>query len=169
MTDRRAGPATRLAAQLLRTRWFARAPLLLYRAHLGFLVGSRLIMVEHVGRRTGARRSVVLEVVDHPAPDTYLVASGFGTRSQWFRNVQADPEVRIWAGRAAAVPASARTVGPADAAEAVGHYRQRHARTWSALRSVFEETLGAPVEQLPIVAFTLRRPPGSPRRSGSGG
>jgi deazaflavin-dependent oxidoreductase (nitroreductase family) len=45
-----------------------------------------------------ARRYVVLEVVDHPASDTYLIASGFGAKAQWFRNIQANPRVRVYAG-----------------------------------------------------------------------
>jgi hypothetical protein len=57
-----------------------RAPVGLYRARLGFLLGSRLLMLEHTGRKSGARRYVVLEVVGHPRPRTYVVASGFGGR-----------------------------------------------------------------------------------------
>lgn len=60
------------------------APIWLYRARLGFVLGSRTLMLEHVGRKSGAKRYVVLEVVGHPAPDTYVVASGFGEHAQWF-------------------------------------------------------------------------------------
>ena len=59
------------------------------------MLGSRLLMLEHVGRKSGARRYVVLEVVGHPTPDSYLVASGFGENAQWFRNIKANPEVRV--------------------------------------------------------------------------
>ena len=33
-----------------------------------------------------------------PRPATYIVASGFGQRAQWFRNLRADPRVRVWTG-----------------------------------------------------------------------
>ena len=46
----------------LRTRWLVRMPVWLYRARLGFLFGNRLLMVEHIGRKSGRRRYVVLEV-----------------------------------------------------------------------------------------------------------
>ncbi len=46
-------------------------------------------MLEHIGRKSGAPRYAVLEIVDHPAPDVYIVASGFGRKAQWFSNVQA--------------------------------------------------------------------------------
>lgn len=49
---------SRLGARLLRTRAFVRAPIPLYRAGLGFLLGPRLLMLEHIGRKPGARRGV---------------------------------------------------------------------------------------------------------------
>lgn len=55
-------------------------------------------MLEHHGRTSGQRRHVVLEVVDHPSPDRYVVVSGFGQRAQWFRNVATDPRVRVYVG-----------------------------------------------------------------------
>jgi hypothetical protein len=62
-----------LAARMLRVRWFVRAPIWLFRARLGFLAGSRLITLEHIGRTSGQRRYVVFEVVDHPSPGKYAV------------------------------------------------------------------------------------------------
>jgi hypothetical protein len=63
---------------LLRTRWLVRAPVWLYRARLGILLGPRFVMLEHTGRKSGARRYVVLEVVQHRAAGSYVVVSGFG-------------------------------------------------------------------------------------------
>jgi deazaflavin-dependent oxidoreductase (nitroreductase family) len=39
-----------------------------------------------------------LEVVDHPSPEVYVIASGFGRKAQWFRNIEADPRVRVYVG-----------------------------------------------------------------------
>jgi hypothetical protein len=36
-------------ARLLRSRWLMRAPIWLYRARLGFLFRSRMLMLEHIG------------------------------------------------------------------------------------------------------------------------
>jgi hypothetical protein len=44
------------AARLLRVRWLVRAPVWAYRARLGALFGSRLVMLEHTGRTSGRRR-----------------------------------------------------------------------------------------------------------------
>ena len=73
------GPAA-WAARLLRVRRIVRAPIWLYRARLGFVFGSRLLMLEHTGRKTGIRRYVILEAVGHPDPAAYIVAAGFGSR-----------------------------------------------------------------------------------------
>jgi len=147
------------AAALLRNRLAVRAPIVLCQARLGFLFGSRLLMLEHAGRKSGARRRVVLEVVDHTAPGTYIVAAGFGTRAQWFRNVRADPRVRVSVGSHAPVTATARLLTPQQAASALTAYATRHPRTWASFRSVFETTLGSRIDKsgttLPMVALDL--------------
>lgn len=148
------------AAGLLRARWLARTPIWLYRARLGFLFGSRLLMIEHLGRKSGARRYVVLEVVTHPRPGTYVVASGFGTRAQWFRNVRANPHVRVYAGGRRPASATARLLTSDETAAALAAYAARHPRAWAALKPVFETTLGARISDqetsLPMVAFQVR-------------
>lgn len=150
------GAAT-LAARVLGVRWFVRAPIRLFRARLGFLMGSRLLMLEHIGRRSGQRRYVVLEVVDRPGPGRYVVASGFGERSQWYRNIQANPSVRVSVGAHAPRAATARTLSADESRSAVRAYAAKHPRAWRSLRPVFEATLGAEIDQdgtsLPLVCL----------------
>jgi deazaflavin-dependent oxidoreductase (nitroreductase family) len=156
-------PATRSiakhAARLLRVRWIVRSPVTVYRARMGLLFGSRMLMLEHTGRSTGALRYVVLEVIGHPDPGTYVVVSGFGAKAQWYRNVRANPHVRIWLGSHHPAPATARPLGHDDAAIALAAYATRHRRAWAALKPIFETTLGAHIgdEQttLPLIAFDL--------------
>ncbi|HXT93395.1 MAG TPA: nitroreductase family deazaflavin-dependent oxidoreductase [Trebonia sp.] len=147
------------AAGLLRVRWVVRAPVWLFRARLGFVFGSRMLMLEHKGRKTGVRRYVVLEAVDHPSPRTYVVASGFGDRAQWLRNVRADPAVRVYTGSRRAAPATARPLTPQETTAALTSYASRHPRAWAALRPVFETTLGARIDSdgtsLPLIALDL--------------
>jgi deazaflavin-dependent oxidoreductase (nitroreductase family) len=156
------------AARLLRVRWIVRAPVWLYRARLGFVFGSRLLMLEHTGRKTGIRRYVVLEAVDHPDPVTYIVAAGFGDRAQWLRNVRATPRVRVYAGSRRPVPTTARPLTSEETAAALTAYARRHPRAWAALRPVFENTLGARIDSdgtsLPMIALDLAggRPGGAP-------
>jgi deazaflavin-dependent oxidoreductase (nitroreductase family) len=147
------------AARLLRTRWIVRAPVWLYRARLGFIFGSRLLMLEHTGRKTGIRRYAVLEAVDHPDPGTYIVAAGFGDRAQWLRNVRASPRVRVYAGARRPAAATARPLTPQETAAALTAYARRHPRAWAALKPVFETTLGARIDSdgtsLPLIALDL--------------
>lgn len=152
----------RVGAALLRVRWFVRAPIWLYRVRLGALFGSRLLMLEHIGRRSGARRYVVLEVVDHPARDTYVVVSGFGVKAQWFRNIEANPNVRVYLGSRTPTPATASVLDQRDANHALANYRSRHARAWERFKPVLEQTLGSPVGDtdtpLPMVQVRLPGP-----------
>jgi deazaflavin-dependent oxidoreductase (nitroreductase family) len=112
---RRTAVAT-AAVRLLRARWLVRAPIWLYRGRLGAVFGSRLLMLEHTGRRTGARRYAVLEIIDQPAPGSCVVISGFGIRAQWFRNVRASPQVRVYLGSRPAAPTTAHLLAPDQAA-----------------------------------------------------
>ncbi|MCV7066559.1 nitroreductase family deazaflavin-dependent oxidoreductase, partial [Mycolicibacterium farcinogenes] len=90
-------------------------PIWLYRIRAGALLGGRVLMLEHIGRTSGARRYVVLEIVDRPSPEHIVVASGFGTKAQWYRNILADPHVRVWLSAAAGLRADAGSTSAADA------------------------------------------------------
>ncbi|WP_326548119.1 nitroreductase family deazaflavin-dependent oxidoreductase [Mycolicibacterium sp. ND9-15] len=146
-------------AKLLRSRRLMRAPIWLYRARLGFVLGSRILLLEHIGRKSGRIRRVALEVIDHPDPDTYVVASGFGTRAQWFKNLQADPHVKVSVGTRVSRPAMARTLSTSEADAALRRYVDRHRRAWKTMKPVLESTLGVPVETtntaLPMVELRL--------------
>lgn len=94
-----------------------RAPIGVYKARLGVLFGSRLCMIEHVGRNTGRLRYVVVEIVDRPTLTSVIVASGFGTRAQWYSNITANPQVRVWI---ASHPPRIAHAGPLPAEQAAG-------------------------------------------------
>ncbi len=160
-------------ARVLRSRRLMRAPIWLYRARLGFMFGSRILMLEHVGRRSGIKRYVVLEVFDHPAPDTYVVASAFGARSQWFRNVQANANVRIFIAGHAPAHATARVLTRAEADQAMQAYTNRHRRAWNTFKPVIEATLGTAIgehdTELPMIEFRLVATQSDPRAERSTG
>lgn len=74
-----------------------RAPILLYRLRLGFLLGKRIIMLEHTGRKSGKLRRAVIEVVVND-PDAVYVAAAWGEHSQWLANIRANPSVAFYLG-----------------------------------------------------------------------
>lgn len=157
VTARRTDRLTALGVRLLRTRWLVRAPIWLYRARIGAVLGSRLLMLEHTGRTSGRRRFAVLEVVGRPCAGTWVVVSGFGVRSQWFRNVEAEPRVRVQVGSRRPVPALARRLGPEAAAATLARYAHAHPRAWDHLRPVIEAAIGGSIEErsseLPMMAL----------------
>lgn len=147
-----------LLDRVLTTRRLVRAPVPLYRAHLGWLLGARVLLLEHTGRVSGRPRTVVLEVVDRPAPGVLRVVSGFGTGAQWYRNLTADPDCRVSTGWTDRRPARAHRVDPATAAETFDRYRQEHPRAWSVLSEVLGAHLpeGAALEEaVPVVDIVL--------------
>jgi len=108
------------------SRILFRAPIWLYRWGLGWLMGKRFLLINHVGRKSGLPRQAVVEVMAHdPEHQAYLVASGFGPRSQWYQNLLATPEATIVVGRqelaVMAVPLS-----PAESGQAFLDYARRH-------------------------------------------
>jgi deazaflavin-dependent oxidoreductase (nitroreductase family) len=79
---------------------FNRFMLLMWRLGLGSWfnfwpeVSGRVLVISHVGRKTGIRRCTPLNfaVVDG---EIYCIA-GFGPIADWYRNVMASPEVEVW-------------------------------------------------------------------------
>lgn len=76
-----------------------RLPVWIYRLRLAWLMGHRFLMITHRGRRTGKVRHTVVEVVRYDkATDEFVVASGYGATSDWYRNLQATPAIQIQVG-----------------------------------------------------------------------
>jgi len=90
--------------------WFALSPLMrahaaVYRA-TGGRIGARvpglpsLLLLEHVGARTGAHRTTPL--VYMPVEDGYLIVAskgGYPNNPGWLHNLRAHPDVEIQIGR----------------------------------------------------------------------
>lgn len=144
-----------IGARMLHTRWFVRAPLPLYRAGLGWLFGRRIVMIEHVGRRSGLPRYVCLEVVEHPDARTLLVVSGFGEKAEWYRNLRAHPRCFVSWSRVRRAPATARFLPEAESRATLERYAARYPASWRMLRGTIEKAVDAAVDTLPMVALTL--------------
>ncbi len=76
------------------------APWLAYRLGLGWLLGHRVVLLEHRGRTTGRPVRTVLHVLRwDPASRHVLVAVGSDPGAEWYHNVLAHPLVRVTIGR----------------------------------------------------------------------
>jgi deazaflavin-dependent oxidoreductase (nitroreductase family) len=138
-----------------------RLPIWLYRARLGWLLGDRFLMLTHIGRKSGLPRHVVLEVVSHDkATNTYLIASGWGEKSDWFRNIQKTPQVVVHAGRQRFDAIAVRL--PVDEAEReLLNYARRHPSAFRSLAGLMlgqrlegtEENCHLLAQSIPLVAL----------------
>ena len=83
--------------------WFMRvvfrAPVWLYRFHLGWILRYRFLMINHIGAKTGLRRRTVVEVIKcDRSQDHYWAVSGYGAYAQWYKNLIKTPAVSIQVG-----------------------------------------------------------------------
>jgi len=141
----------RLVARLLQTPWLTRLPIPLYRAGLGGIFGERLVMVEHLGRVSQEPRYVVVELVERER-NAVRVASGFGKRAQWYRNLRANGVAYVSTGRARRVPASVRMLDPDESRHVLERYAQRHPQAWKHLSAAMEYAAGGEAH-IPVVEF----------------
>lgn len=80
----------------------------IYWGPLATFMASRCVMkLTTTGRKSGLPRTIGLSY--HPLNGGYFGLSGFGIESQWYKNVQANPEVTIQVGRET-MQATARVV-----------------------------------------------------------
>jgi deazaflavin-dependent oxidoreductase (nitroreductase family) len=157
---REVGPPTGLRRMLFRM------PIWLYRAGLGGVLGHRFLLLTHTGRRTGQTRRAVLEVAGRdPATGGYLVASGFGPRTQWLRNVASNPRVAVRVGWRR-FAGTARILAPDDSGRAMLDYARRHPLAARELMRLCgyrvdgspEDYFALGRDQIPFVALVPDRP-----------
>ncbi|MFF0400096.1 nitroreductase family deazaflavin-dependent oxidoreductase [Streptomyces sp. NPDC005248] len=134
-------PQTDPKPSLLPVGWrrrAARLPIPLFRMGLGPVFGKQLLLLHHTGRTTGLDRRVVLEVVAHdPAAGSWTVASGFGPRSDWYRNLRAEPQTLIQFGNQHHT-VTAHFLTRDDSAEIMARYGRQRPRTARRLRAFFD-------------------------------
>ncbi|MFZ6026168.1 MAG: nitroreductase family deazaflavin-dependent oxidoreductase [Chloroflexota bacterium] len=144
---------------LARLAW--RAPLWLYRLGLGGLLGRRFVLLKHIGRKSGQLRQAVVEVVHYDqAMGAYFVASGFGEKADWYKNLMAHPDITIQVGNQRMNVHAERLPLP-QATEIMLDYNRRHPaalRTLSGLLGYRTDGSEADVRFLagvvPIIALT---------------
>jgi deazaflavin-dependent oxidoreductase (nitroreductase family) len=79
-----------------RSRWgklMWKAPLILWRLGLGPITGKLFLVLTTTGRKSGLPRHVMLEY--YKRNGAKYAASAFGVKSQYYRNIRADPRVTI--------------------------------------------------------------------------
>lgn len=145
-------------------RVLLRMPLLLYRIRLGWLLDQRFLLLKHTGRKTGLEHRTVLEVLRYDKVyDGYIVSSGWGENSQWFKNVQQRPEVEIEVG-GRRIRATATRLSEQGAEHELRDYARRHPIAFRTIgRLIFGEQAVASAEEfarlakrIPIIVLRSR-------------
>lgn len=140
-------------------------PVVVYRLHLGFLLGERFLLLEHRGRRSGRLYRTVLEVVGFDDGEA-VVMSGWGRRAGWYRNVTAGGAFGVQVGRHRFAP-EVRVLDVEEAAAALAGYERRNRIVAPVIRRVLSRLAGfrydgSPqarlriVQALPLVGFRPR-------------
>ena len=89
-------------------------------------MGHRFVLIEHIGRKSGLLRRVVVEVVRYDASaDAVIVSSGWGEKSQWFQNLRAHPDVTITLANRR-MDVHARRLSPEEGEAEMLDYARRH-------------------------------------------
>jgi len=144
-----------------------RSPVYLYRWHLGGLLGHRFLLLSHTGRRSGLRRQTVLEVIRYqPRVPEAVVMSGFGSKSDWLQNIEAngDEEICIASKH---FKACHRFLSESEAEDALQAYESRNRLLAPVVRRVLSSLLGwaytgsseerrRVITQLPLIEFRPR-------------
>ena len=104
-------------------RVLVRTPVLVYRLGLGGLIGKRTLLLTTTGRRSGRARVVPLDY-QQEGDTLYLIAEQ-GTRSPWYRNLVANPEVEVQVGSHKMRGIATPLTDPQHKAHVLGLFRQR--------------------------------------------
>jgi len=113
-----------------------RAPIFLYRIGLGPLMGKKFLLLNHIGRKSGKLRQAVVEIDRYdPEADIYITASGFGKKSDWYRNLQKTPETTVQVGNKK-LRVRAELLSPQQSGEEMARYAQDHPKAAMGLSKI---------------------------------
>lgn len=103
-----------------------RLPVYFYRIGLGWMLGKRFVLINHLGRKTGLPRKAVVEVVEREdASDVITVVAGYGEKAQWYQNLRVHPKTIIQVGNRK-IAVIAKFVPPEKGEEIMLRYYQRY-------------------------------------------
>lgn len=80
-------------------KWLFKAPILQYRLGLGWMIGKYVLLLTTTGRKSGKPRQTPLEYRHDLQTDSFIIMAGWGGKTDWCRNVTANPFVQVQAGQ----------------------------------------------------------------------
>ena len=97
-------------------KWLFKSPILFYRLGLGPLIGRLIMIMTTTGRKSGLPRRTAIEF--HEFKGRKYVFSGWGTKTDWYRNIEANPYITIQTWRGAESVQARRIVSETELTEA---------------------------------------------------
>jgi deazaflavin-dependent oxidoreductase (nitroreductase family) len=133
-----------------------RLPIYLYRLNLGWLLGHRILLLIHQGRKSGLLRETVLEaLLYYPATKQSVVLSAWGEKGDWYRNIEATPALEVRTGGERYMPEQ-RFLAPEENHAVLADYRRRHPLAFRIFARVFGYPLGGTEAMRREFASSLR-------------
>ena len=80
-------------------KWLFKIPILQYKLGLGWMIGRYVLLLTTTGRKSGRLRPTPLEYQYDREHDRYRIAAGWGGHTDWYRNLEKDPNVTVQVGR----------------------------------------------------------------------
>jgi deazaflavin-dependent oxidoreductase (nitroreductase family) len=80
-------------------KWLFKAPILQYKLGMGWIIGRYVLLLTTTGRKSGKPRHTPLEYIYDQENDKYRIAAGWGGKTDWYRNIKANPMVHVQVGR----------------------------------------------------------------------
>jgi deazaflavin-dependent oxidoreductase (nitroreductase family) len=123
------------------------------------------VYLAHRGRRTGARREVVVEAVayDRATPAVTVVAA-WGKNPDWYRNLLAAPAIEVRVGGRRWHAPDHRALSSAEVLETLHAYQRAHPRAWRRLAPLLGFPAAHDDPRWPAVASAVRAIAFTPRR-----
>jgi len=105
---------------------FKPGPILAYKIGLGPLIGRFVLLLTTIGRKTGLQRVTPLqyEVID----GVYHIGAVFGLKTDWIRNIQANPQVQVRVKNSTFYGQAEVTTDPEDIADFIQYRLNKHPR-----------------------------------------
>jgi deazaflavin-dependent oxidoreductase (nitroreductase family) len=71
-------------------------PVFLYQRRLWWLIPGNILILTTIARKSEKCRQTALEYQYQQDVNVYKITAGWGGKNDWFKNIKANPHVRIW-------------------------------------------------------------------------
>jgi deazaflavin-dependent oxidoreductase (nitroreductase family) len=96
----------------------------LYASGKGWIIGKFILLLTHTGRKSGKRYTTPLQY--EKIDGAYWVGAGRGSKADWYRNLQADPNVHVQVNQAEFDCLAGVVRDPQQVADFLEYRRKRH-------------------------------------------